>query len=80
MVLGLQRPPPVDALAAIPGVARVESVSPTLFRVEFHPDADATERLAAHAAQHDWGLYQINPVHTSLEEVFVQLTRREETR
>jgi ABC-2 type transport system ATP-binding protein len=79
VILGLQRPPPVAALAAIPGVACVDPVSSTLFRVEIHPDTDAAERLAAHAAQHDWGLFQINPAHTSLEEVFVQLTRREET-
>jgi len=78
VILGLQRPPAVDALSAIPGVARVDPVSSTLFRVEFHPDTDATESLAAHAARHDWGLYQINPAHTSLEEVFVQLTRREQ--
>jgi ABC-2 type transport system ATP-binding protein len=78
ILLGLQRPPSLDTLAAIPGVAQVHAVSPILFRVDFQPHDDATERLAAHAAKNDWGLVQIAPAHTSLEDVFVHLTRREE--
>ena len=78
LLLGLHRPPRVDVLAAIPGVAQVQPASPTLFRVQFHPDEDATERLAAQAAQNDWGLYQITPAHSSLEDVFAHLTQRED--
>ncbi|MBI3918252.1 MAG: ABC transporter ATP-binding protein [Betaproteobacteria bacterium] len=78
VLLGLQRAPSLDTLAAIPGIAQVHAVSPVLFRVDFRPHDDATERLAAQAAKNDWGLFQISPVHTSLEDVFVQLTRHEE--
>jgi ABC-2 type transport system ATP-binding protein len=78
VLLGLQRPPSLETLAALPGVAQVEALSPGRFRVEFRPGEDASERLAAHAAQHDWGLYQIAPAHASLEEIFVHLTRRED--
>jgi hypothetical protein len=49
-----------------------------LFRVDTQPDAGVTERLAALAAKHDWGLFQVAPAHASLEDVFVHLTRREE--
>jgi hypothetical protein len=66
-------------LAAIPGVALVQSASPTLFRVQFHPDHDATEQLAALAAHNDWGLYQMTPAHSSLEDVFAHLTRSEDS-
>jgi len=31
------------------------------------------------AAARNWGLYQLKPAQTSLEDVFVHLTRREET-
>ena len=79
LLLGLRRPPQAAVLAAIPGVAQVQAVSPTLYRVQFHPDQDATERLAAQAAQHDWGLYQMTPAHSSLEDVFAHLTQSEET-
>ena len=78
LLLGLHRPPRVDVLAAIPGVALVQSASPTLFRVQFHPDHDATEQLAALAAHNDWGLYQMTPAHSSLEDVFAHLTRSED--
>ena len=78
LVLGLHRPPGVDALARIPGVVEVRQVSPTLFQVRFDSEDDATARLATHVARHDWGLYQIAPARTSLEEVFTHLTRREE--
>jgi ABC-2 type transport system ATP-binding protein len=78
LVLGLHQPPGVDALARIPGVVEVRQMSPTLFQVCFDAEADATARLAAHVARHDWGLYQIAPARASIEEVFVHLTRREE--
>ena len=78
LLLGLHRPPQPDVLAAVPGVAHVQPVSPTLFRVHFHPDQDATEQLAALAAQNDWGLHQMTPAHSSLEDVFAQLTQNEE--
>jgi ABC-2 type transport system ATP-binding protein len=79
LLLGLRRPPQVDALAAIPGVAQVQAESPTLYRVQFHPDQDATEQLAAQAAQNDWGLYQMTPANSSLEDVFAHLTQSEES-
>jgi ABC-2 type transport system ATP-binding protein len=78
LVLGLHRPPGMDALARIPGVVDVRQIAPTLFQVRFDAEGDATARLAAHVAHHDWGLYQIAPARTSLEEVFVHLTRRDE--
>jgi ABC-2 type transport system ATP-binding protein len=78
VLVGLRRPPPLDRLTALRGITRVEAVSPTLFRVELEPHDDAAEQLATHAVTHDWGLFQIHPAHTTLEDVFVQLTRAEE--
>jgi ABC-2 type transport system ATP-binding protein len=78
MRVGLRRPPALAELRAIPGAAAVEQVEPTLFRVQFSTGEDPTDALVNAAAARDWGLYQLAPAQTSLEDVFVHLTRREE--
>jgi ABC-2 type transport system ATP-binding protein len=78
IVLGLRRPPPLAELAALPGVGAAAAIEPTLFRVELAGAADPTDALVKQAAARDWGLYQLAPAQTSLEDVFVNLTRREE--
>ena len=78
VLLGLRRPPPLAELAALPGVETAEPVEPTLFRIQFAASADPTDALVKQAAARDWGLYQLKPAQTSLEDVFVNLTRREE--
>jgi ABC-2 type transport system ATP-binding protein len=78
VLVGLRKPPARDALAAVPGVARVESVSATIFRVQFVPGEDPTGELVARSVQNGWRLYQLSPAQTSLEDVFVHLTQREE--
>lgn len=78
VLLGLRRPPPLTELVALPGIADVEAVEPSLFRIQFAAEADATDAVVAQAAARDWGLYLLKPAQTSLEDVFVNLTRREE--
>ena len=79
MLVGLRRPPPVAELAALPGVAPSSASEPTLFRVQFagraRPDAMRSSRARW---SENWGLYQLAPAQTSLEDVFVNLTRRED--
>jgi ABC-2 type transport system ATP-binding protein len=74
VVVGLHRPPGDAALAAVPGVAAVERVAEKIYRLQLARD-DATEELVARAARDKWGLYQLIPAQTSLEDVFVNLTR-----
>ncbi len=78
MLLGLRRPPALGELAAFPGIASAEAVEPTLFRIQFSAGGDPTDALVRLAATRDWGLYQLAPAQTRLEDVFVNLTRREE--
>jgi ABC-2 type transport system ATP-binding protein len=75
VVLGLRRPPAHSELAAFPGVTAVEHVSDKLYRLQFAADRDPTEQLVARAVEKNWGLYQLAPAQTSLEDVFVNLTR-----
>ena len=79
VLLGLHRPPPPEALAAVPGVAGAENIEPGLFRIQFAAGADPTDALVRQAVERDWGLYQIKPAQTRLEDVFANLTRREES-
>jgi ABC-2 type transport system ATP-binding protein len=74
----MRRPPAVAELAALPGVAAADAVESTLFRVQFAAGADPTDALVKTAAARDWGLYQLKPAQSTLEDVFVHLTRRED--
>jgi ABC-2 type transport system ATP-binding protein len=74
VLLGLRRPPADAELAAVPGVTAVERASDKLYRLQFAADRDPTEQLVQRAVENNWGLYQLAPAQTSLEDVFVNLT------
>ncbi len=78
VLLGLKRPPAINEIRAINGVARVEAAGDNLFHVSFADNFDASEDLARRAAEKSWGLYQLAPAQSSLEDVFVHLTQKEE--
>ena len=78
LLVGLKQPPPAGEIAALRGVARVEPAHDNLLRVSFLDDADPTDELVRRAVEKSWGLYQLTPAQTSLEDVFVHLTRQEE--
>ncbi|HEY8353899.1 MAG TPA: ATP-binding cassette domain-containing protein [Methylophilaceae bacterium] len=77
LLVGLRNPPAAEALLAIDGVTEVETVSPGLLRVRFNEGQSPAEALVQAAVSNGWGLHQINPDQTSLEDVFVQLTYQE---
>jgi ABC-2 type transport system ATP-binding protein len=79
VVLGLRRPPSLGELAALPGVAKAEALEPQHFSIQFATGANADDALVKQAAARDWGLFLLKPAQTSLEDVFVNLTRREDT-
>jgi ABC-2 type transport system ATP-binding protein len=77
VLLGLRRPPAVAALTSITGIVRAEAVSPHLFHLAFADGVDPTDALVRRAVDNEWGLTQLTPAQASLEEVFVQLTEKE---
>lgn len=77
LLLGLRRPPPLQELAAVTGIASIQPVSETLFSVQSAVDHDPTDTLTRLAAEKNWGLYQLNPAQASIEDVFANLTRVE---
>ena len=75
VLLGLRHPPADAELAALPGVTKVEHAGDKLIRLQLAADRDPTEQLVALSVEKNWGLYQLAPAQTRLEDVFVNLTR-----
>ena len=72
-----RHPPQPAALNALPGINRVEALGSNHFLLGRDPDHDPTEELVERSVREGWGLYELGPVHSRLEDVFVQLTRDE---
>jgi len=78
VLFGFRRVPPISEINSVSGVARAETEGDNLFRVTFADNIDPTDEIVRRAVDKSWGLYQITPAQTSLEDVFVHITRREE--
>ena len=77
LVLGFTRPPPLDALKAIPGVKDAQALEGNLIRVQCEQNSNPAESITRIASNNDWGLTQLSPERTTLEDVFTELTRQE---
>lgn len=75
LLVELARPPAPEALAALPGVTAVEPLEAGLFRLRVTRQARPAQAIARAAVAGDWGLERLCPEHTTLEDVFVELTR-----
>lgn len=78
LLIGMRAPPRVEEILKIAGVSEAESLANGLVRVRFADDATPAEAIVQASVQQGWGLYQIAPDQTSLEDVFVQLTYQEQ--
>jgi ABC-2 type transport system ATP-binding protein len=76
--IGLRNPPPLADIAAAVADAEVDALTAGMFRVSPRGAADPTGALVRAAVERNWGLYLLQPALASLEEVFVQLTQRED--
>ncbi len=78
LLVGLRQAPKADDLLNIAGVVEAETLPSGMIRVRFEGDAAPAEAIVQAAVQQGWGLYQIAPDQTSLEDVFMQLTYQEQ--
>jgi ABC-2 type transport system ATP-binding protein len=78
LLIAMNKAPKAAELLKIAGVEEAESVSDHLMRVRFADGATPAEAIVQAAVAKGWGLYQIGPDQTSLEDVFVQLTYQEQ--
>lgn len=77
MLLGLRRPPGVAELKALGAIADAQRLGDQLYRVQFDARPDAVDEVVTQCVARNWGLYQLAPAQSSLEDVFVDLTRSE---
>lgn len=78
LLVGLRQAPKADDLLNIAGVVEAEALPSGMIRVRFEGDTAPAEAIVQTAVQQGWGLYQIAPDQTSLEDVFMQLTYQEQ--
>jgi ABC-2 type transport system ATP-binding protein len=78
LLIAMNKPPKAAELLKIAGVEEAESVADHLMRVRFADGDTPAEAIVQAAVAKGWGLYQIGPDQTSLEDVFVQLTYQEQ--
>jgi ABC-2 type transport system ATP-binding protein len=76
--------PLADALAAIPGVVRVDAGTPRpdghlTATVEAAQGRDVRSQIAAKIVEKGWALYELRGISLSLEEIFLQLTTDDAT-
>jgi len=75
LLLGFARPPALQALQALPGVTVARLLESGLILVHSAPNSAPAEAIARAAVENNWGLTQMSPERTRLEDVFAELTR-----
>jgi ABC-2 type transport system ATP-binding protein len=78
LLIGLRNPPAIEEILRISGVSEAESLANGLIRVRYAESTEPAEAIVQAAVQQGWGLHQIAPDQTSLEDVFMQLTYQEQ--
>lgn len=79
LLVGFKHLHDMNVIRQIEGVTEVTQLESGMLRVEFAPDTAPAEQIIQASVQQGWGLYQITPDQTSLEDVFVQLTFQEQS-
>ena len=70
----LLRPPAMAALEQLPQVTGVERLHDGGLRVRHGAGTEFTESLARRAVEENWGLVELTPERSALEDIFVSLT------
>lgn len=74
LLIGFSNTPTLEDMLKIKGVTEAEYTDNNMMRVRFAEDTMPHEAIVQASVKNKWGLYQIAPDQTSLEDVFVQLT------
>jgi len=78
LLVGLNQLPELSEITKLKGVARAELTENNMVRISVEDGASPHEAIVKAAVENSWGLYQIAPDQTSLEDVFVQLTYQDD--
>ncbi len=81
LLIGFSNMPSIEDLLKIKGVTEAELTDNNMMRIRFAENQDSykspSEAIVQAAVKNKWGLYQIAPDQTSLEDVFTQLTHQD---
>ncbi len=75
LLLGLQQPPALSELEALPDIESVESLAEGRFRLHHAQGSDPAAAIAAHCVAKGWGLCELTPEQGGLEQLFLELTQ-----
>lgn len=75
LLIGFARPPTLEIFTTLTGARDVQILADGLFQVPCAADSVLAETITQVAAAHGWGLTQLTPMRTRLEDVFAELTR-----
>jgi len=78
VILGLNSGTNETELAKLPGVARVEQVAETRWRLHFSADTQPTADIARAVIEKGWHLLELTPEQKTLEQIFVDITTADE--
>lgn len=76
LTVAFSTPPDAQQLNDLHGVSFTREVDPHRFQIQFE-SPDFAQQLVQHSVEKNWGLFELIPQNTSLEEIFVELTTAE---
>ena len=77
LLLGFARPPTLAIFTQATGISAAKILDSGMFQVPCAAESALIETITQAAAAYSWGLTQLIPQHTRLEDVFSELTRTE---
>ncbi len=77
LLVTLNAPPTRVQLYTLEGVTSIESLSPTQFKLHYHPEHNPTELLLEQAVSRQWQLMELTPIQHSLEDTFMNIIQQE---
>src|SRR5210317_330051 len=76
LLVGMKKPPTLKKLQALFDVVKLEKQDDLLHIIQFKTNDIDVEKFIKASIKEKWGLFQISPHITSLEDTFVQLTNQ----
>ena len=77
LTVAFKAPPSIQTLTELSGTGHVSQIDEQRFHIQFEQQNFA-EQLVQQAVSNSWGLFELIPQNTSLEEIFVELTTSED--
>ncbi|HEX2237384.1 MAG TPA: ATP-binding cassette domain-containing protein [Gammaproteobacteria bacterium] len=77
LIVAFRSPPAMEALRALPGVESIEPLASGRVRI-VHKGVMAVDAVVKASVESNWGLQELTPERTTLEQIFMDLVHREQ--